>query len=67
MSMSKILVLAAALGLGLSSASACEFQRSAKVDKTVVASITTSEKQSTPVTVPVPVEQPETAPADLAE
>ena len=42
--MSRILVLAAALGLGLSSASACEFQRSAKVDKTVVASITTSEK-----------------------
>lgn len=65
--MTRILVLAAALGLGLSSASACEFQRSAKVDQTVVASITPSEMQSTPVTVPVPVEQPATAPADLAE
>jgi hypothetical protein len=49
MSMTRILVLAAALGLSLSAASACEFQRSAEMDRKVVASVVPSEPQSTPV------------------
>jgi hypothetical protein len=56
--MTKSLLLAAVLGLSTSGAFACEFQRSAKVDKTVVASVATSEQfMSTPAPVVVP-EQP---------
>lgn len=57
--MTRILALAAALGLSLSVASACEFQRSAEIDKTVVASVAADELQSTPV-IEVPAEQPAT-------
>jgi hypothetical protein len=69
MRMTRILVLAAALGLGLSAASACEFQRSAKIDQTVVASIIASETQSTPaIQVPAKQREPESAaPVDSAE
>jgi hypothetical protein len=59
MRMTRILALAAALGLSLSVASACEFQRSAEIDKTVVASVVADELQSTPV-IEVPAEQPAT-------
>jgi hypothetical protein len=56
--MTKSLLLAAVLGLSTSGAFACEFQRSAKVDTTVVASVTTpasEQPMSTPGTAP---EQP---------
>jgi hypothetical protein len=57
--MRKALLLAAALGLSTSTAFACEFQRSTKVDATVVASVTPAAPQSTPATKPVVVkEQP---------
>jgi hypothetical protein len=60
--MRKALLLAAALGLSTSTAFACEFQRSAKVDATVVASVTpaaSAAPQSTPATKPVVLkEQP---------
>ncbi|EHK58557.1 hypothetical protein MAXJ12_04419 [Mesorhizobium alhagi CCNWXJ12-2] len=58
--MTKSLLLAAVLGLSTSGAFACEFQRSAKVDKTVVASVATpapEQSMSTPAPVVVP-EQP---------
>jgi hypothetical protein len=58
--MAKSLLLAAVLGLSTSGAFACEFQRSAKVDKTVVASVATTASEqamSTPAPVVVP-EQP---------
>jgi hypothetical protein len=57
MSMIKTLVLAAAFGLGASAASACDFQRSAELDKTVVASIPTEQTQSTPVAKQIPLDQ----------
>ncbi len=67
--MTKALVLAAALGLSISGASACEAMRSAKsLDKTTVASIVVptdaTQTMSTPdTTVPAaPVD--ETVPAD---
>jgi hypothetical protein len=51
--MTKILIVAASLGLSLSAAGACEFQRSvqADIDQTVVASVVTDEQKSmsTPV------------------
>lgn len=53
--MSRILLIAAALGLTLSGAGACEFSRSASkaVDTMTVASINAPEVQSTPAaTVP---------------
>lgn len=59
--MTKALVLFAALAFGVSAASACEFNRSAKsTDKTTVASITgeaapvSTPEQSTPADVKVP-------------
>lgn len=58
--MTKSLLLAAILGLSTSGAFACEFQRSAKIDKTVVASVATpapEQSMSTPAPVVVP-EQP---------
>lgn len=51
--MTKLLLIAAGLGLAMSGANACEFQRSAKaaeLDKTVVASLAVP--QSEPVTLP---------------
>jgi len=51
--MTKVLLIAAALGLAVSSAQACDFHRSAEakdVDQTKVASITVP--QSEPVVVP---------------
>lgn len=51
--MTKLLLIAAGLGLAMSGANACEFQRSAQaaeLDKTVVASIAVP--QSEPVVVP---------------
>ena len=51
--MAKLLIAAACLGFGLSTAGGCEFLRSAKADtdKTVVASVVTDEQKSmsTPV------------------
>jgi hypothetical protein len=53
--MTRLLIVAAGLGLTLSAADACDYNRSAKadVDKTVVASVTTDEAKpmSTPQTV----------------
>lgn len=54
--MTRLLLVAAALGLGLASASACDFHRSAGLDHTVVASVA-EETQSTPVTTPLPTEE----------
>ncbi len=68
--MIRTLVLAAAFGLGVSAASACDFQRSAELDKTVVASIPTEQKQSTPVATQIPPDQlaiDQAAPVDQAE
>ena len=51
--MTKFLLIAAGLGLAMSGANACEFQRSAEaagLDKTVVASI--AAPQSEPVALP---------------
>ena len=47
--MTKILIIAAGLGLGMSSAGACEYMRSVQttVDQTVVASIETKDAAST--------------------
>lgn len=67
--MTRVLLLAAALGFGLSSASACDFHRSAGLDHTVVASVA-EDPQSTPVTTPLPTDEraPDQAvPADQAE
>lgn len=54
--MTKLLVAASVLGLSLSTAGACEYQRSAKakVDNTVVASIAEeqADQMSTPVILP---------------
>jgi hypothetical protein len=58
--MKKSLLLAAVLGLSTSGAFACEFQRSAKVDKTVVASVATT-ASGQPMSTPAPMvvrEQP---------
>ncbi len=56
--MTKSLLLAAVLGLSTSGAFACEFQRSAKVDTTVVASVTTPASEQ-PMSTPGPApEQP---------
>ena len=58
--MTKALVLTAALALGVSGASACEFNRSAKsLDKTTVASIVKSEPAGPSMSTseaPVPVD-----------
>lgn len=57
--MTRLLLIAAGLGLAMSGANACEFQRSAKaaeLDKTVVASIAVP--QSEPVVVPDASVQP---------
>jgi hypothetical protein len=56
--MTKSLLLAAVLGLSTSGAFACEFQRSAKVDKTVVASVATTASEQ-PMSTPAPVVVPE--------
>lgn len=65
--MIKLIVLAAALGLTVSGASACEYLKSVKsLDKTTVASVvnTTEPAMSTPETA-VPAEQVKTTdPAD---
>ena len=60
--MTKLLLIAAAFGLAVTSAQACEYQRSAKakVDTTTVASVEIP--QSTPVTLPAPVVTPAPAP-----
>jgi hypothetical protein len=54
--MTKIIVAAAAVGLTLSSAGACEFMRSAQteVDRTVVASVAVEQEavQSTAIVLP---------------
>lgn len=53
--MTRILIVAASLGLGLSTAGACEYLRmaKAKVDQTVVASVATEQQaMSTPVILP---------------
>ena len=62
--MTKLLVAASVLGLSLSTAGACDYQRSAKanVDQTVVASIVEEQNLSTPAQLlppkaDVPVEQ----------
>jgi hypothetical protein len=56
--MTKSLLLAAIFGLSTSGAFACEFQRSAKVDTTVVASVTTPASEQ-PMSTPGPApEQP---------
>ena len=55
--MTKLLLIAAGLGLAVSSAQACEFQRTAKADKvdnTTVASI--SLPQTEPVAMPEPTD-----------
>lgn len=66
--MTKLLIMAACLGFGMSAAGACEYLRSAKADtdKTVVASVVTDEQKSmsTPVILldeTLPEEAPETA------
>lgn len=60
--MTKVLLLAASLGLCVSSSQACEFQRSAKVDTTVVASVAPPE--APPVSVPVAIVAQEPAAAE---
>lgn len=55
--MIKSLLLAAALGLSTSTVFACDFQKTAKVDSTVVASVTTTSEQ--PMSTPAPVVLPE--------
>ena len=46
--MTKILIMAASLGLSLSAAGACEFMKSAeaKIDQTIVASVTADEEKN---------------------
>jgi hypothetical protein len=56
--MIKSLLLAAVLGLSTSTVFACEFQRSAKVDSTVVASVATTAPEQ-PMSKPAPVAVPE--------
>ena len=56
--MIKSLLLAAALGLSTSTVFACELQRSAKVDSTVVASVATAASEQ-PMSMPAPVVVPE--------
>jgi hypothetical protein len=56
--MTKVLILAASLGLSISAAHACDFLRSAQssgADKTVVASVTTADGA---VPMSVPAEKP---------
>lgn len=66
--MTKALVVAAALGLSLSAAGACEYQRSAqaKVDQTVVASIATT-TMSAPQQIVLPDAMTPAQPADAAK
>ena len=54
--MKRILAATAALWVGVTAASACEFQQSAskQTDRTVVASIETTQTMSTPQTTPPP-------------
>lgn len=68
--MTRILAAAAALALGLSAASACDYERTASkdVDKTVVASVEKDRAMSLPQTMPplepvdnTTVEQPQDA------
>ena len=68
--MIRLLAAAAALGLGLSAAAACDFERTASkgVDKTVVASVEKEQAMSLPQTMPplepvdkTAVKQPEQA------
>lgn len=66
--MTKALIVAAALGLSLSVAGACEYQRSAeaKVDQTVVASIEAA-TMSTPQQIILPAGTAPVQPADAAK
>lgn len=66
--MTKALIVAAALGLSLSAAGACEYQRSAeaKVDQTVVASIEAA-AISTPQQIITPAEMTPVQPADAVK
>lgn len=63
--MTKVLIAAACLGLMASTASACEYMRSAKakVDTTVVASIVTEDQASMSTPADPVLLPPETAPA----
>jgi hypothetical protein len=56
--MIKSLLLAAALGFSTSTVFACEFERSAKVDSTVIASVATTASEQ-PMSKPAPVVVPE--------
>lgn len=56
--MTKSLLLAAVLGLSTSTVFACDFQKTAKVDSTVVASVATTASEQ-PMSTPAPVVLPE--------
>jgi len=66
--MTKALIVAASLGLSLSAAGACEYQRSAqaKIDQTVVASIEAT-TMSTPQQIILPDQTTPVKPADAAK
>lgn len=66
--MTRALIVVATLGLSLSAAGACEYQRSAqaKVDQTVVASIATT-TMSTPQQIVLPEDMTPMQPADAAK
>jgi hypothetical protein len=58
MIMTKSLLLAAVLGLSTSTVFACDFQKTAKVDSTAVASVATTASEQ-PMSTPAPVVLPE--------
>ncbi|MCC2688688.1 MAG: hypothetical protein K0S21_1491 [Rhizobiaceae bacterium] len=64
--MTKLLIMAACLGFGMSAAGACEYLRSARADtdQTVVASVVTDEQKS--MSTPV-ILLDETLPEDTSE
>ncbi len=66
--MTKALIVAASLGLSVSVAGACEYQRSAqsKVDQTIVASIGPT-TMSTPQQIILPDDMTPAQPADAAK
>ena len=65
--MTRLLIVAAGLGLTLSAAGACNFNRSAKadVDQTVVASVATDEAKS--MSTPEMIIRDEATPTDTTE
>jgi hypothetical protein len=63
--MTRILLLAASLGLALSGAQACDFMKSAaKVDTSTTASVTQQETQTAPMSTPTTVATAQPATGD---